>query len=198
VNHGKSTPGLDHVVGTTSEARGALCRQLSALDRHRVHPGRRVDIATRKGTRPRGSPPIGERGGPARVKTALAPGWEARFDGISSGLRPGRGWHDASENVLRRARPNPTRPWVFEAAIAGAFDNSGHTARVPAMGNVPARAWSKPWLNAGDGADERRPSTEAGVPQGGVLSPLWLTVALHGREQALGTSSTPKGVLRGT
>src|SRR4029434_5714054 len=40
--------------------------------------------------------------------------------------------------------------------------------------------------------------TEAGVPQGGVISPLLLNVALHGMEQALGISYTPKGVRRGT
>src|SRR5262249_15533249 len=39
--------------------------------------------------------------------------------------------------------------------------------------------------------------TEAGVPQGGVISPLLLNVALHGMEQALGISYTPKGVRRG-
>src|SRR5437899_2481815 len=33
---------------------------------------------------------------------------------------------------------------------------------------------------------------------GGVISPLLLNVALHGMEQALGSSHTPKGVLRGT
>lgn len=41
VNHGKSTPGIDHVVVTTSAARGTRCRQLSALDLPRVHPVRR-------------------------------------------------------------------------------------------------------------------------------------------------------------
>ena len=40
--------------------------------------------------------------------------------------------------------------------------------------------------------------TDAGVPQGGVISPLLLNVALHGMEQALGMQYTPKGVLRGT
>ena len=40
--------------------------------------------------------------------------------------------------------------------------------------------------------------TDTGVPQGGVISPLLLNVALHGMEQALGSSHTPTGVLRGT
>jgi RNA-directed DNA polymerase len=40
--------------------------------------------------------------------------------------------------------------------------------------------------------------TEAGVPQGGVISPWLLNVALHGMEQALGILYTPKDVRLGT
>jgi RNA-directed DNA polymerase len=46
--------------------------------------------------------------------------------------------------------------------------------------------------------DETLHPTDAGVPQGGVVSPLLLNVALHGMEQALGTSYTPRDMLRGT
>src|SRR5215470_658669 len=56
VNRGKSTPGIDHVVVTTPEERGALCYQLSALELHKVHPVRRVYIPKRKGKRPLGIP----------------------------------------------------------------------------------------------------------------------------------------------
>jgi len=57
VNRGKSTPGIDHVVVTTPEERGALCHQLSTLDLHKVHPVRRVYIPKRKGRRPLVFPP---------------------------------------------------------------------------------------------------------------------------------------------
>jgi RNA-directed DNA polymerase len=66
------------------------------------------------------------------------------------------------------------------------------------MGNFPARELVKQWLKAGYVEDEMLHATETGVPQGGVISPLLLNVALHGMEQALGTSYTPKGVLCGT
>jgi RNA-directed DNA polymerase len=198
VNHGKSTPGIDHVVVTTSAARGTLCHQLSALDLHRVHPVRRVYIPKRKGTRPLGIPTIVDRCVQAMVKNALEPFWEARFEGISYGFRPGRGCHDAIEKVFRLARPNTTRPWVLDADIEGAFNNIGHAALMQAIGNFPARELIKQWLKAGYVEDERLHPTEAGVPQGGVISPLLLNVALHGMEHALGTAYTPKGVLRGT
>jgi RNA-directed DNA polymerase len=197
VNHGKSTPGIDHVVVTTPEERGALCYQLSALDLHKAHPVRRVYIPKRKGTRPLGIPTIVDRCVQAMVKNALEPFWEARFEGISYGFRPGRGCHDAIEKVFHLARPNTTRPWVLDADIEGAFNNIGHTALVQAIGNFPARGLIKQWLTAGYVEDEMLHPTETGVPQGGVISPLLLNVALHGMEQVLGTSYTPKGVLRG-
>jgi RNA-directed DNA polymerase len=198
VNHGKSTPGIDHVVVTTSAARGTLCHQLSALDLHRAHPVRRVYIPKRKGTRPLGIPTIVDRCVQAMVKNALEPFWEARFEGISYGFRPGRGCHDAIEKVFRLARPNTTRPWVLAADIEGAFNNIGHTALMQAIGNFPARELIKQWLKAGYVEDEMLHPPEAGVPQGGVISPLLLNVALHGMEHALGISYTPRGVLRGT
>ena len=132
------------------------------------------------------------------VKNALEPFWEARFEGVSYGFRPGRGCHDAIEKVFGLARPNTTRPWVVDADIEGAFNNIGHAALVQAIGNFPARELIKQWLKAGYVEAEMLHPTEAGVPQGGVISPLLLNVALHGMEQALGISYTPKGVRRGT
>jgi RNA-directed DNA polymerase len=198
VNQGKDTPGVDQVVVTTPEERGRLCDQLRSLDLHHVHPVRRVYIPKRKGKRPLGIPTIVDRCVQAMVKNALEPFWEARFEGISYGFRPGRGCHDAIERVFRLARPGTTRPWVVDADIEGAFNNIGHTALVQAIGNFPARELLKQWLKAGYVEDEMFHPTDTGVPQGGVISPLLLNVALHGMEQALGTSYTPKGVLRGT
>jgi RNA-directed DNA polymerase len=132
------------------------------------------------------------------VNNALEPFWAARFEGISDGFRPGRGCHDAIEKVFRLARPHTTRPWVLDADIEGACNNIGHTALVQAIGNFPARELIKPWLKAGSVEDAMWHPTKAGVPQGGVISPLLLNVALHGMAQARGTSYTPKGVRHGT
>jgi RNA-directed DNA polymerase len=124
VNHGKSTPGTDQVVVTTPEERGALCTQLSHLDRYMVHPVRRVYIPKRKGTRPLGIPTIVDRCVQAMVKNALEPFWEARFEGMSYGLRPGRGCHDAIQKLFYLVRPNTTRPWVLDADSEGALDRA--------------------------------------------------------------------------
>jgi RNA-directed DNA polymerase len=198
VNQGKDTPGVDHVLVTTPEERAALCRMLRQLALHQVHPVRRVYIPKRKGTRPLGIPTIVDRCVQAMVKNALEPFWAARFEGISYGFRPGRGCHDAIQKLFGLTRPNTTRPWVLDADIEGAFDNIGHSALVQAIGNFPARELIKQWLKAGYVEGEMLHPTQTGVPQGGVISPLLLNVALHGMEQALGSRYTPGGVLRGT
>ena len=198
VNQGKSTPGVDHVVVKTADEKGKLCQQLSHLALHQVYPVRRVYIPKRKGQRPLGIPAIVDRCVQAMVKNALEPFWEARFEGSSYGFRPGRGCHDAITKVFLLARPNTTRPWVLDADIEGAFNNIGHAVLVQAIGNFPARKLIQQWLKAGYVEDEMLHPTETGVPQGGVISPLLLNVALHGMEQALRCAYTSKGVLQGT
>ena len=198
VNAGKDTPGVDQMLVLTPEERGRLGDQLSQLDLHRAHPVRRVYIPKRKGKRPLGIPTIVDRCVQAMVKNALEPFWEARFEGISYGFRPGRGCHDAIEKIFGLALPQTTRPWVLDADIEGAFNNIGHSALLQAIGNFPARGLINQWLKAGYVEDEMLHPTDTGVPQGGVISPLLLNVALHGMEQALGTSYTPRGVTRGT
>jgi RNA-directed DNA polymerase len=69
VNHGKDTPGVDHILVTTPEARAARCWTLSQLALYQVHPVRRVSIPKRKGTRPLGISTIVDRCVQAMVKT---------------------------------------------------------------------------------------------------------------------------------
>ena len=54
------------------------------------------------------------------------------------------------------------------------------------LGTFPARGMVAQWLKAGVVENGRLPRTEEGTPQGGVVSPVLLNVALHGMEQAAG------------
>ena len=55
-----------------------------------------------------------------------------------------------------------------------------------ALGGFPARKLIEGWLKAGVIENGRFAPTEEGTPQGGVVSPLLLNVALHGMEEAAG------------
>jgi RNA-directed DNA polymerase len=54
------------------------------------------------------------------------------------------------------------------------------------LGTFPARKLVAGWLKAGVIEDGWFTPTEAGTPQGGVISPTLMNVALHGMEQAAG------------
>ena len=125
VNKGKSTPGVDKVVIRTPKARGELADQLMRHEPWTAKPARRVYIPKANGKRrPLGIPVIADRARQAIVLNALEPEWEARFEGISYGFRPGRGCHDAIARIFTTARPSSKKEWAVDADIKGAFDHA--------------------------------------------------------------------------
>jgi RNA-directed DNA polymerase len=198
VNAGKNTPGVDKVIVKTPAARGRLVDSLSTCQPWRASPVRRVYIPKANGKqRPLGIPTVLDRALQAQVKQALEPEWEARFEGSSYGFRPGRSCHDAIAKIYSLARPNKRKKWVVDADIKGAFDNIDHDFLLRAIGEAPGRELVRQWLKAGVMEDGSYHATEAGTPQGGVISPLLLNVALHGMEKALGVRHTPQGQIAG-
>jgi RNA-directed DNA polymerase len=123
-----------------------------------------------------------------RVRNALEPEWEARFEPRSYGFRPGRGCHDAIEATFNAlSRKDAKRVWILDADLAAAFDRIDHSRLLEALGDFPAREMIGKWLKAGVFEPGKGfTPTEEGTPQSGVISPLLLNVALHGLEQAAG------------
>ena len=131
---------------------------------------------------------IADRCHQGRVRAALEPEWEARFEPRSYGFRPGRGCHDAIGAIYNTCKgPRAKRVWALDADLAAAFDKIDHTRLLDALGSFPARDMIRDWLKAGVFETGKGfAPTEEGTPQGGVISPLLLNVALHGLEEAAG------------
>jgi RNA-directed DNA polymerase len=66
------------------------------------------------------------------------------------------------------------------------FDRIGHDRLLDQIGLFPGRGQVREWLKAGVIDKGRYSPTEEGTPQGGVISPLLLNIALHGMEETAG------------
>jgi len=195
-NAGRLTAGVDGEIVLTDEAKEQLVSRVhDRADVFNPMPVRRVFIPKRGGKRrPLGIPVILDRVQQARVLNALEPEWEARFEPKSYGFRPGRGCHDAIEAIFQIAKgKSPRRLWVLDADLAGAFDQIGHDHILNQLGTFPAKGMIRGWLKAGVVENGRLFRTEEGTPQGGVISPLLLNIALHGMETAAGADYQANG-----
>jgi len=198
VNRGRNTAGIDKLVVKTPDARGRLVDHLRTGRPWTAKPAKRVYIPKANGRlRPLGIPSVLDRCHQARVKNALEPSWEARFEGTSYGFRPGRGCHDAIARVFTVAHPRTHKMWVVDADIQGAFDHISHDHVLNAIGPFPAKDLIRQWLKAGYVDKGVFHATETGSGQGAVISPLLANIALHGMEAALGVTHTAQGRLSG-
>ncbi len=177
-NQGKKTAGVDGIKSITPNQRLELAKNLSKYQK--AKPLRRKWIPKSKDEkRPLGIPTIHDRVRQALVKSALEPQWEARFEGESYGFRPGRSAHDAMSRIFQSI--NKGEYYILDADISKCFDQINHEhllSKIDCPSTIKAQI--RQWLKAGVMDNCIFEATEAGTPQGGVISPLLANIALNG------------------
>ncbi len=186
---GRYTPGVDRVVWETPASKHKAIGTLRGRAYH-PQPLRRVYIPKADGKfRPLGIPTMKDRAMQALHLLALAPIAETLADRNSYGFRPGRGTADAIEQCFIVLSRKNSAKWVLEGDIRGCFDNISHTWM---LRHIPMdKAVLRKWLRAGFVENRVLFPTEAGTPQGGIISPTLANLTLDGLERLLKERFSP-------
>jgi retron-type reverse transcriptase len=183
-NPGKRTPGVD---GDLWDSPAKKAEAVGHLRRRGYHPLplRRVRIPKPHSStlRPLSIPCLRDRAMQALYLLALDPIAETTADRHSYGFRSERCTADALEQCRIVLSRKKAAPWILEGDIQSCFEEISHEwllAHVP----MDRRILSS-WLRAGFIEKEVWHPTDAGTPQGGIISPVLMNLTLDGLQQCL-------------
>ena len=180
---GAKTPGVDGVLWRTPKQK---IQAVNTLQRrgYKPQPLRRIYIPkSRGGKRPLSIPTMTCRAMQALHLLALEPVAEMKADKNAYGFRPKRSTADAIEQCFIVLARSTGAPWILEGDIRACFDSLSGTWL---QDNIPMdKSLLAKWLAAGYIEERTLHPTFDGVPQGGVISPALLVIALSGLEETV-------------
>ena len=182
-NLSKKTPGSDNKLYENPQKQFQLAKRLK-ID-GKTSPILKTYIPQLDGSQiSLGIPTIEDRAKQMLIYLALCPQWEAIFEARSYGFRPDRSVNDAIEAIFEEL--SKESKWVLNASISKWFNRINYEYLLQKCNTFPeVKCQIYAWLKVGILDCEEHAFPKIWTPEGGMILPLLVNIALHGIENHL-------------